>query len=187
MAFNLSIFKHTKYTFEGKKENEEVEIFLYSHWITLIMRIAVYIVLALVPVIFILVFLAKIIELKLVGLTLFILFSYFMIIWSLIFYIVMLYLLDNWIVTNDRILDIDQKGFFARSVAELNLERVQDISVNTRGLIQTILDFGDLEVQSAGAINKFRFRQIPHPEMVKDKIMKLVEEAKRKSGDTNNV
>lgn len=177
--FNLSVFTHSNYTFEGKRPEEEVEIFLYSHWIIPALKSVFYFLLALVPLIPMIVFSRDIIAYDVVGLCLFVLFAYYMIIWSLYFYEIMLYLLDTWIVTNERILDINQKNFFYRTVAELELSKVQDISVKTSGLIQTIFDFGDLEIQSAGATNKFRFSQVGHPNMIKDKIMKLVMQAKK--------
>jgi hypothetical protein len=43
--------------------------------------------------------------------------------------------------------------------------------VKTDGFIQTLLKFGNLEVQTAGTENKFHFRQIPDPEGVKNQIM----------------
>ncbi|KKQ77632.1 MAG: hypothetical protein UT00_C0008G0004 [Parcubacteria group bacterium GW2011_GWA1_38_7] len=85
-----------------------------------------------------------------------------------------MYTLDVWIVTNRRIIDSAQHGFFNRTISELHLTRIQDISVETRGFVQTILHFGDLQVQTAGTEEKFKFHQIPHPEKVKDEIMKLV-------------
>ena len=41
-------------------------------------------------------------------------------------------------------------------------------------MIQTFLHFGDLQVQTAGTEEKFKFLQIPNPERAKDEIMKLV-------------
>jgi uncharacterized membrane protein YdbT with pleckstrin-like domain len=82
-----------------------------------------------------------------------------------------MYILDVWIVTDHRIIDSTQHGFFNRSISELHISRIQDISVKTDGFIQTLLKFGDLEVQTAGTENKFHFRQIPDPEGVKNKIM----------------
>lgn len=38
MNLNLSIFTRSKYTFEGKRDAEEVEIFLYSHWIIIALK-----------------------------------------------------------------------------------------------------------------------------------------------------
>lgn len=183
MPLNFSIFASTNYTFEGKREHEEVEIFLYSHWIIIVLKTVFYILLGIVPVAPILIFSQVLLERGMAGFAVFFLVAYYMILWSMYFYEVMIYLLDTWIVTNERVLDIIQKSFFFRTVSELDLTRVQDISVRTSGFIQTVFDFGDVEIQSAGAMNKFRFRQVAHPNMVKDRIAKLVNEAKKRSGD----
>lgn len=178
MNFDLSIFTRSKYTFEGKRDTEEVEIFLYSHWIIIVLKTISYFLLGIVPLVPLLVFAQPLMAAGYAAYAVFALIAYYMILWSLYFYEVMLYLLDTWIVTGERILDIQQKSFFFRTVSELDLSKVQDISVKTSGLIQTIFDFGDIEIQSAGAQNKFRFRQVGHPNMIKDRIMKLVSEAK---------
>lgn len=86
-----------------------------------------------------------------------------------------MYILDVWIVTNQRIIDSTQRGFFNRVVSELHVSRIQDVSVSTSGLIQTMFKFGDLQVQTAGTEEKFKFIQIPNPEDVKDEIAKLIE------------
>lgn len=85
-----------------------------------------------------------------------------------------MYMLDVWIVTDRRIIDSTQHGFFNRTVSELHLTRVQDISVHTVGVIPTLLHFGDLQVQTAGTEEKFNFLQIPNPLAVKDAIMAVV-------------
>src|SRR5512147_723006 len=38
------------------------------------------------------------------------------------------YYLDMWIVTDHRILDMEQHGLFARTVSELRLDRIQDVT-----------------------------------------------------------
>ena len=183
MAFNFSIFKHSNYTFEGKRQDEEVEIFLYGHWIIITLKTIFYALLAFVPVVPLLIFSSSLLSNGILDIALFFLVAYWMIIWSLYFYEVMIYLLDTWIVTDQRILDIVQKSFFYRNVAELDITKVQDITVVTRGIIQTAFDFGDVEIESAGAaLNKFRFRQVAHPNLVKDRIMKLVNDAKHRNG-----
>lgn len=183
MPFKLSVFTQSNYTFEGKRETEEVEMFLYSHWLILVLKAIYYGLLALLPLVPVIFFAREIINYELVSLSFILLTAYYMILWAGICYETMIYLLDTWIVTDERIIDILQKGFFVRNVAELDLSRVQDISVKTSGIIQTIFDFGDVDIQSAGAINKFRFRQVAHPQMVKDRIMKLVTEAKKKGSE----
>lgn len=121
MAFNVSIFSHSKYSFEGKREHEEVEIFLYSHWIIMALKVLFYAILAFLPLIPLLIFAQTLINFEVIIYVPFFLLFYYMMLWSLFFYEVMIYLLDTWIVTNERILDIVQKNFFYRTVSELDL------------------------------------------------------------------
>ena len=93
--------------------------------------------------------------------------------WMLSFLIFIDYYFDVWIVTNQRIVNIEQKGLFSRVTSELKLEKIQDISSDIKGLIPTILNFGDLLVQTAAEETKFKFRNIPDPNSVKDLIMNL--------------
>ncbi len=176
----LSIFSQTHHTFEGKRDDETVEIFLYSHWIIMALKIIFYFFLAFLPLLPMIFFAREIVEYESVSVTLFALLAYYLLLWSTLFYEAMIYLLDTWIVTNDRILDIVQRGFFYRTVSELNLAKIQDISVRMKGIMQTVFDYGDIEIQSAGTVNKFLFRQVSHPHMIKDEIMKLVLEAKKR-------
>jgi len=181
MALNFSFFTQSKYTFEGIRPDEEVEIFLYSHWITVVIKTLVYTILAAVPLLALIILHEEVVSRGFFGIAFLFLIAYYMILWAMYFYEIMIYLLDTWIVTDQRILDITQKGFFYRTVSELDLTKVQDISVRTKGLIQTIFDFGDVEIQSAGATNKFMFTQVAHPNIIKDRIMKLAAEARKHS------
>ena len=59
------------------------------------------------------------------------------------------YWLDVWIVTDERVINIEQKGLFSRSVSELHFYNVQDVTTSVRGVIPTLLNYGDVEVQTA--------------------------------------
>ncbi len=167
----LSALTSTHYTFEGRKSYERVLVLLYRHWFVLVVKGIVYIILAILPF-----FLADLMRqylttLGLMGIYWFAVGLYFLVWWLGLFYAITMYLLDTWIVTDHRALDSQQFGFFDRSVSELNLAQIQDISVVIRGPVETFLDFGDLEIQTAGAARKFLFEQIPHPNHVREQIM----------------
>jgi hypothetical protein len=85
------------------------------------------------------------------------------------------YYLDVYIVTDRRIVDIDQNGFFKREIAELHLHQVQDVSANVTGIFGTLLHFGDVSIQTAGERENFIFRSIPHPYEVAKQIINLHE------------
>lgn len=91
--------------------------------------------------------------------------------WYWTFLLVTMYLLNVWIITDKRIISSTQQGLFNRRVSELSMDKVQDVSVKVEGMFGTVLDFGTLEVQTAGAENKFFLKNIPTPLQIKDMIM----------------
>jgi uncharacterized membrane protein YdbT with pleckstrin-like domain len=73
------------------------------------------------------------------------------------------YYLDLWVVTDRRIIVIDQRGFFNRKVSSFRLERMQDIKVTIQGIIPTLLNFGTIRAQTAGA-NESNFQSSGMPD-----------------------
>jgi hypothetical protein len=57
------------------------------------------------------------------------------------------YYFDVWIITNERIINIEQKNLFIRTTSEVTLTRVQDVTATIGGFFPTLLDFGDVLVQ----------------------------------------
>lgn len=88
------------------------------------------------------------------------------------------YFLNLWILTNERLVEIEQRAFFNREVSSLLLNRVQDVTIETRGILPSLLNIGSITVQSAGAVNEFRMRWIPNPKRMRDLIFKYVPEGK---------
>jgi len=92
------------------------------------------------------------------------------------------YYLNAWILTNQRIVAIKQRRYFNREVSSILLNRVQDVTTNVRGVIPSLLGFGTINVQSAGAENEFCMRGIPDAEEMRDLILKYVPDEAPKSG-----
>jgi uncharacterized membrane protein YdbT with pleckstrin-like domain len=170
----LPIFMRSANSFEGEESDEKVVLLIRRHPFFVLVRLFFLIILALAPLVFYEFFSGVLQAHNLLDVFFFLCSAWCLFIWSGIFYFLTMYTLDVWIVTDHRIIDSTQKGFFNRTVSELHISRIQDISVETKGVIQTFIKFGDLQVQTAGAEEKFMFSQIPHPDRVKDKIMELV-------------
>jgi hypothetical protein len=103
--------------------------------------------------------------------------------WIIGFSIITDYILDVVRVTNKRIIDIDQKGFFSRNIASIRLDDVQDVTIDTVGLIPTLLKFGTIKIQSSGAQNEFVIKGVRYPQQLKEIILhtqNTVEEAPQK-------
>lgn len=90
------------------------------------------------------------------------------------------YYLDIWIITSKRIIDIEQRGLFDRSISEFSLANVQDVTIEISGVVQTLLKFGNLHVQTASE-NNFVIKDAPHLYEAKDFILKYAELARRDS------
>lgn len=86
------------------------------------------------------------------------------------------YYLDVYIVTDRRIVDIKQNGFFKRSISELNLRQVQDVNASVNGIFSTLLHYGNVYIQTAGEQENFIFESIPHPYETSKKIIDLHEQ-----------
>lgn len=85
------------------------------------------------------------------------------------------YWLDMWIVTDQRIINIEQNGLFSRTTSELRLYRVQDVTSEVNGFVRTMLDFGMVYVQTAGEKEYFAFEDVHHPNQIAKKILELAE------------
>jgi len=85
------------------------------------------------------------------------------------------YYLDVYIVTDRRVVDIAQNGFFKREISELHLHQVQDVNARVDGFFETLLHFGDVYVQTAGERENFVFKSVPHPYAIARQIIDLNE------------
>lgn len=90
------------------------------------------------------------------------------------------YYLDTWVITTHRVINVEQKGLFNRVASELHMAAVQDVTSDVKGMVRTFFDFGDVLVQTAAEHTKFVFKGIDHPEKVKELVIKLVEEDKKR-------
>lgn len=88
--------------------------------------------------------------------------------------------LDLIIVTNERVISIDQVSFLHRTISETELSQIQDVKHVTKGLLSNIFEFGQLEIQTAAEKIVFRIDDVPDPYKTARKVMDLRDEYKRK-------
>ncbi|HYD93668.1 MAG TPA: PH domain-containing protein [Candidatus Paceibacterota bacterium] len=98
---------------------------------------------------------------------------YWLFLWMAAFGIFTNHYLDEWIVTNERIIDIDQQAFWRRQVSSLFLDRIQNVETQVDGFFNTLFHFGTVSVESAGAeVNRIRMAGLANPEHVRDVILR---------------
>ena len=80
--------------------------------------------------------------------------AWLLLIWMGIFGVWTNYYLDIWTLTNKRLIVVDQLSLFHRHTGSFRLERLQNMNVEYHGIIETLLDFGTLEADTAGTHNE---------------------------------
>ncbi len=169
----IDIFSDSLDTFEGQREGETVALLVRRHFFTILFPIISFLVGCVLPIVGFFYFGSFLAASDLLAEYLFLSSVWYSFLWVSIFYALSMYALDTVIITSERIIDNDQFGFFDRKVSEIHSERIQDVTARTNGIIETMLSFGDVVVQSAGSEKHFVFRRIPRPEVVREKIMQI--------------
>jgi len=105
-------------------------------------------------------------------------FAYYLFILMFTLFIWMTNYLSVWTITTRRIISRKQNGLFSRTVSELELYRVQDITSEQKGFWPTVLNYGDLYIQTAGEEERFVFKNFANPTGISRIIQKLDEDAK---------
>ena len=168
---NFSIFTQSRNSFEGQLPDEKTLFVIRMHWFAIAQE-GIVLFLMVIPIIAAL-FWAELlvggVVLKFVTVLASLLLLYW---WYGVFFVASMYYLNTWIVTDHRLIESRQLGLFRRNYTEINLAKIQDISVAVEGFFETMLSFGMLEVQSAAAEKKFKMINISNPLVVKEGIMK---------------
>lgn len=152
--------------FPGQYPDEEIILIRRRHPIVLLSHIIFMILMIFVP--FIVYFsLSSFFGVKISGvlwqLFLFLTGLYYFLVCAIIFRIIIDYYLDVWIVSNQRLIAIEQKGLFNRVITEVRYNRIQDITSQVLGFIPTFFRFGNISIQTAAEQERMVFKQIPHP------------------------
>jgi len=154
-------------------ENEKILLVLHRHWIVIVGKFVASAFLAILPILAIpLILASNIITVPESAGPIILFFSviYLMILAMLLFIFWIDYYLDMWIITSERIIDIEQTGLFRRQISEFMLDKVQDITVEIPDMVATFLKYGNLVIQTAGE-KSFEIKQIHNVYEAKNTIL----------------
>jgi uncharacterized membrane protein YdbT with pleckstrin-like domain len=176
----------SKYHFKEIKDKETIIMVIHRHWFDILQQFIVPIAMAIIFLggLFIAPnFAPNLSDSEFANLSNFIKVNIALFIWIYALFLWIDYYFDVWVVTDRRIINIEQKGLFARDVSELNLERIQDVTTEVHGFIPTMFNYGDVYIQTAGEKERFEFSKVPNPYGVKDTIMHLQKSMQREESN----
>lgn len=164
--------------FPSQQPNEKIVLAVREHWFRLFLKIFIILVFSLLPwVIKLLLFNTGVLDTTPIvdGVISVISSLFYLSLLVALFIIYTLYYLNLHVVSNERIVDIDQVGLLFHEVSELNIETIEDVTSQTKGLIGNLLNYGTVFVQTAGATERFEFYNISDPARVASIILQLYE------------
>lgn len=93
----------------------------------------------------------------------------------LFFYHFIMWYFTVYIVTNQRIRQVTQRGLFGKDVVELRLSKIQNISYNIPGFTGEMFNFGTIVIQTF--VGDLVIQKVEHPNEIYNKLQDAVERA----------
>lgn len=172
-------------------EGEHVVLEVRRHWFVLFAHSFVVVLLALIPLGFIVNLDILPINFNSEG-NIFSFFMFFYLVWLFVlwlysFYVWTDYYLDIWIITNQKIMAVEQFGFFGRKVSTLTFSKVQNVSTESHGIIATFMGFGTLQVETAGHDSDFILHHVADQDNTRQRINEVLNEFHNNARNTQEV
>lgn len=161
--------------FPGQRKGEIVRLVVKKHWIVYVRMLRQLLIFGLVPLMALLFFTADTsIEIrKMIALFGMIYLSYFFLI---VFIRWLDEMLDVLIVTNQRLISIEQVNLFHNAASETNLPMIQDVKGRKMGIWGGILHYGQMEIQTAAEKIAFKINDVPNPYSMAKEVLDIRDE-----------
>ncbi|MBU3935248.1 hypothetical protein KJ909_01090 [Patescibacteria group bacterium] len=162
-SFSSFLARPKVFTFDSREDDEEIILVLRRHWFTNLSWIIIALFMFLTPLV----------------LSFFPFFNLFPQTFHLIMFL-FLYLISfaiafenflSWyfnvfIITEERVIDIDFYNLIDKKMSEAKISMIQDITVKTNGVAQTLFNFGTILVQTAAEVPVITVEKVPSPNIV---------------------
>lgn len=76
------------------------------------------------------------------------------------------------VLSDQRIINVIQKGFFSRRIGEAELDRIQDVSSDIKGMFPTMFGYGDVTIRTASKDNLLVLKNVANPFEVQQAIVR---------------
>lgn len=164
--------------FATQDPEERVILLLRRHPITNLRWIIIALILIIAPL-FLVTF--PIIEFLPIRFQIIAVVSWYLITLAFIFEEFLSWFFNVYIVTDERIVDVDFVNLVYREITDANIDQIQDVTAQMGGAIRTVFNYGDVVIQTAAEIPQIEFDAVPNPDRVSRILRELrIEEEQEK-------
>jgi len=162
-----------KVKFETQEKKEEIILLLRRHWVTNLAWIFLALLMIFAPLSLKTLPLLESLppRFRLVAVVMWYLF-----ILGFVFEKFLSWFFNVFIITDERIIDVDFYSLVYREICQAKIDKIQDITYKSGGLLKAIFDYGDVYIQTAGEIQQLEFESIPQPVKVVKILNQLIME-----------
>lgn len=89
------------------------------------------------------------------------------------------WLFNAFIITDERMIDMDFYSLLSKETNYAQLDKIQDVTTKSAGIVYSFLDVGSVFVQTAGEVPEFVFDNVGHPAQVVKLLNELIQEEQR--------
>jgi len=166
--------------FETQEKKEEIVLLLRPHPIINVPWLLTSLVLFLIPVFILPVFPLNFIPAayRFIGVL-----SWYLFTFAFAFERFLTWFYHVFILTDERVIDIDFPTLLFRSIKECKIDKIEDINIRTSGYVRSLFNFGDVLIQTAGAVPEIIFEDVPNPEQVSKVLNDLMYEEEQEKID----
>ncbi len=170
-GFNAFCLLPSRVHFETQERNEKIILLLRQHWFTQLKWIITAIIMVFLPLtlnqIPLLDFLSD--KGQLMAL----------IIWYLLVIAFVYEQFISWyfhvfIITDERVIDVNFYNLLYKEVSEAKIDNIEDVTYRQGGVVRALLNFGDVNMQTAGEKREFAIEDVPLP----GRVVKILNELK---------
>lgn len=161
--------------FQNQEEKETVVLLLRQHWITNLRWLVITFLLILAPFFLWPLFAETISDLS-GGYKLIVFLGWYLCAFSYTFVNFIIWYFNVYLVTTERIVDVDFHNLLYKNVATTRIAKIQEVRSQNIGALSQIFNYGTVFISTAADTTNIEFENIPRPA----KVVKIIEELMEK-------
>ena len=162
----------TKVCFETQDDDEEVILFLRQHPIANLPWVVLTVLMLTLPSVFIFFppFAALPANFQFVVSS-----GWYMFVFGFALAKFMGWFFNIYILTDERVVDVDFQNIFFRKISTAKIEEIQDVNIQSSGSFETFFGYGSVFIQTAAEVSQFEFMYVPNPDRVGKIINQMID------------
>lgn len=158
-------------SFDSQTTDEQVLLLVRQHPIFIIQKLSFAVLLLLLPLLIPFLPFLALIPVSFIAV---IVMAWYLGIFGFILQTFLNWYFNVYIISNERIVAVEFTSLFYKHISYAQIDKIEDVTATSSGFLGAVLDFGHLEVQTAGATDQFEFDNVPHPTQVAKFINELL-------------